>query len=126
MSGRPNTVIVSLPSEGYASVVRLVAAGFLARLGLNFEEIDDLQLALDLVLRSGPFADGQAVVRMTSEGGAVTFLVSGFEAGVLDRRLTEIVRDGIELGRVLMRLVDTVDARAETLTLRRAYGATAS
>jgi len=124
VSRHANVVSMSVPSQGYAPVLRLVAGGFVGALRFGFDAIDDLQLALELVLRSGVFGNGRAVVRLTSDEHGVTITVAGFERGTLGRRLEEVVGEDMELGRLLARLVDTVDAQDDTLTLRRAYEAT--
>lgn len=123
---RPDAVTISLPGATYTPVARLVAGGFVARLGLGFEAIDDLQLALELVLRARPFAGRRAVVSLASDADGITVVFSGFRDGSLDRLLAEVAGEGIELGRLLARLVDSADVGEETLTLRKAYEATLS
>ena len=49
-----DAVTIVLPREGYEKVVRLVAAGVVSRLGFGYETVDDVQLAIELVLRSVP------------------------------------------------------------------------
>ncbi len=51
-----DSVTITVPVDGYEKVVRLVSAGLASRLGFGFETVDDLQLAIELVLRSMPVA----------------------------------------------------------------------
>ena len=47
-----NAVSIALPVDGYVNVARLVTAGLGSQLEFGFEAIDDLQLAIELALRS--------------------------------------------------------------------------
>jgi len=74
-----NAVSISLPVEGFVNVARLVTAGFGSQLDLGFEAIDDLQLAIELALRSVPARDGSATVALSSDESGLTAIVTGAE-----------------------------------------------
>ena len=59
MAGPPSTnaVSIDLPVDGFVNVARLVTAGVGSQLEFGYEAIDDLQLAIELALRSVPVHD---------------------------------------------------------------------
>jgi hypothetical protein len=103
-----NAVSVALPVEGFVNVARLITAGFGSQLALGFEAIDDLQLAIELALRSVPARDGYATVELASDGAELTVTVTGSDRKALDRRFPDS-DDGLDLLSCLGRLVDSVD-----------------
>ena len=103
-----NAVSIALPVEGFVNVARLVTAGFGSQLELGFEAIDDVQLAIELALRSVPVRDGTATVALSSDESGLTVIVSGSEGAPLDRRFPDSA-DGLDLLSCLGRLVDHVD-----------------
>jgi hypothetical protein len=88
-------------------MVRLVVGGFVSRL-LGYESVDDVQLALEAVVRSLPVDGSHIRVSAASDGEWLTLAVAGFEAGAIEQRLDRVVNDGIELRTLLGRLVDSV------------------
>ena len=110
-------VTITLPIDGYEKVVRLVSAGLGSRLGFGFETVDDLQLAIELVLRSIPRRHGSATVRMTSDGRSLTIEIAPVEGLTLDQSLQPLDGAGVALGESLSRLVDSVDLRADPSTV---------
>jgi len=116
-----NAVSISLPVEGFVNVARLVTAGFGSQLELGFEAIDDVQLAIELALRSVPARDGTATVALSSDESGLTVIVTGSEGAPLDRRFPDGA-DGLDLLSCLGRLVDHVDFvddGAPTVVLRK-------
>jgi hypothetical protein len=103
-----NAVSITLPVDGFVNVARLVTAGFGSQLEFGFEAIDDLQLAIELALRSVPARDGHATVTLASDDMGLTVTVSGSEGRALDRRFGD-EDDGLDLLSCLGRLVDSVD-----------------
>jgi hypothetical protein len=103
-----NAVSIALPVEGFVNVARLITAGFGSQLALGFEAIDDLQLAIELALRSVPARDGYATVLLASDDAGLTVTVQGSEGRPVDRRLPD-GDEGLDLLSCLGRLVDTVD-----------------
>jgi hypothetical protein len=103
-------VTLTLPGDRrYIGIVRLFIGGLAARLDLGYDAMDDLQLALESVLRkSAPGAEITLEARI--EDGAVSILV-----GPLDRdplQADESRPDTLELERMLSALV----AGAESLS----------
>jgi hypothetical protein len=103
-----NAVSIVLPADGFVNVARLVAAGFGSQLSFGFEAIDDLQLAIELALRSVPALDGYATVSLEGDEGGLTVTVTGSEGRALHRRVAG-GEEGLDLLGCLARLVDSVD-----------------
>lgn len=118
-----NKATIVLPSQGFENVVRLVLAGYSSRLRLGYEALDDLQLAVELALRSLPLAGGRTTVTLERPGGELTVTIGPFVAASLERRLEELTPDGIDLAGLLQRLVDTLEANDGALVLRKRLGA---
>jgi hypothetical protein len=106
-----NAVSISLPVDGFVNVARLVTAGFGSQLEFGFEAIDDLQLAIELALRSVPVRDGYATVALASDEKGLTVTVSGSEGDPIDPRFPD-GGEGLDLLSCLVRLVDSVDVVA--------------
>ena len=99
---------IVLPVDGYVHVARLVTAGFGTQLEFGFEAIDDLQLAIELALRSVPADDGRATIQLASDESGLTVTVCGSEGRPVDRRFPD-GDEGLDLLSCLERLVDSVD-----------------
>jgi hypothetical protein len=96
--------VVEFPStDGFRGVGRLVLGGVAARFELPLDRVDDLLLAVDSVLLQGPVGDRVRVEADVSPTGLVVRL-SPFRPGRLE---------DAALVRVLARLVDAVDERAD-------------
>lgn len=108
MTDRSNAVSLAVPTGQYANVVRLVVGGFVSRL-LGFEAVDDVQLALEAVVRSMPVDGTHVRVSLANDGEWLTVAVVGFERREIESRLRRVVNDEIELGVLVERLVDTVE-----------------
>jgi hypothetical protein len=102
-----NTVSIALPVDGYVNVARLVTAGIGSQLEFGFEAIDDLQLAIELALRSVPAREGYATIELARDETGLTVTVSG-EGEPFDPRFPD-GREGLDLLSCLGRLVDSVD-----------------
>jgi len=118
-----NVVSLVIPKEGFTNVVRLVAAGFVSRLGFAFDAIDDLLLALELILRSVPFEGETASITLESNSNGLTLAVGRFDSSTLEREMHQVVRDGLEFARLLERLADDVELRNGSVVLHRGYEA---
>lgn len=103
-----NAVSITLPVDGYVNVARLVTAGFGAQLEFGFEAIDDLQLAIELALRSVTAQDGCATVALVRDETGLTVTVTGAEGEPVDPRFPD-AGEGLDLLSCLGRLVDSVD-----------------
>lgn len=87
--------------EDFRHVAHLVAGGLAARLDLTFEDLEDLQVAVDAVLGCRDDED-EVSVTFAVEADAVRTTVGPFPA----RSLSELDRDSSELG--LRRVLETV------------------
>lgn len=108
-----DSVTITVPVDGYEKIVRLVSAGLASRLGFGFESVDDLQLAIELVLRSVPARGGSATVRMTSDGRELAIAIAPVGSLTLEQSLQPLDGAGVGLGASLERLVDVVELRSE-------------
>jgi hypothetical protein len=108
-----DSVTITVPVDGYEKVVRLVSAGLASRLGFGFETVDDLQLAIELVLRSVPARKGSATVRMTSDSRSLSIEIWPAQGLRLEQSLQPLDGAGVALGESLTRLVDSVELRPD-------------
>jgi hypothetical protein len=105
---------VTLPGERYVGVARLVVAGVAARLDLRFEDVDDLQLALESVLRIVFDSSEQATVSVAVDDETVAVSIGPGGRELLEQPLADDApRESIDLRTVLAQLVDRVTTRAE-------------
>jgi hypothetical protein len=97
------TTVVFPAADGYRSVGRLVLGGVAARFELPIDRVDDLLLAVESLLMQGPVGDS---VRLEAEATSSGLLVrlGAFQSG-------QLADPGLR--RVLTRLVDTVEERAD-------------
>ena len=95
--------VVTIPREPTFSVVAdLVVGGIAARHELTLDVLDDLQLALDSLLRHGEDEDGDVTVEVRVVDGEMAAVVGP----VPDRTVAELERDaGSDIG--LRRLLET-------------------
>ena len=98
---------ITLPVDGFVHVARLVTAGFGSQLEFGFETIDDLQLAIELALRSVPPATAGRPSRSARTVGADGDRVR-FRRPPVDRRFPTAT-GASDLLSCLERLVDSVD-----------------
>lgn len=97
-------VTLTIPGERrFIGIARLFVGGLAARLDLAYETMDDLQLALESVLRKAELRDA-VTLEATVEGEAVSILV-GPLAGDPLQAVDGGRPDAIELGRLLAALV---------------------
>jgi hypothetical protein len=122
LSGRSNAVLLVVPSNGFEDVVRLVTGGFVARLALGLDAIDDMHLAIQVIARSIPVDGGQLRISLTSDSDWITVAVGAFEPGSAEQRLTTVVHDGLGLSALLERLVESIEIVAgptSTIVMRK-------
>jgi hypothetical protein len=103
-----DTITLTLPSEReFQRVAHLVLGGLAVRLNLTLEALEDLQLALDGLLDTGP-AEQEVTLNLSVLPGAIEASVGPFRAQSVQRKLDED-RDGMGLRRVLDTVVDRVE-----------------
>jgi len=90
-------VDLELPASSFGAVGRLVLAGMASRSGVTVEQIDELQLAFDTILRR-PLAGDALSIRMRPEPEALSvrlgpLLVAGDELDDFERVLSALVDD---------------------------------
>jgi anti-sigma regulatory factor (Ser/Thr protein kinase) len=102
------TLVLTLPNEErFLALIRLVVGGFASKLDLPYEQMDELQLAVETVLS-----------RAADHGVAVTLRVEAQEHGIsvsvrpVDEMALRDVhpdRGGLGLGQILSTLVHSVE-----------------
>jgi hypothetical protein len=107
MPGDP--VTLTLPVLGYENVARLVSGGLASRLDFGFEAVDDIQLAIELVLRSLPSRSGTVNISLIDREGSLSVVIGPVGDLSLDQRLRPLDGAGVDLGRSLSHLVDSVE-----------------
>jgi hypothetical protein len=126
VTSEENTVSIAVPSGTHTDVVRLVTAGFVSQIGFGFEAIDDVQLAIELVLHSLPTRDGRSTVTLTSGPSGLTASLSAFDEATLREHLRGGEEGALDLLAVIQRLVDSVEIVGGTdaaIVLRKRPGA---
>ncbi|HEX4521602.1 MAG TPA: hypothetical protein VH063_18655 [Gaiellaceae bacterium] len=108
-----DVVTIVLPREGYEKVARLVTAGVVSRLGFGYETVDDVQLAIELVLHAVTGENSTVTLRLSSDERELVVEIGGVGDLSLDQPLHPLDGAGVELGASLKRLVDTVELRKE-------------
>ena len=104
-----DAVSLTSPNERrFFAVPRLLVGGIAVRLNLPYEQLDDLQLAVESVLaRSSAFAEELTLRLSLSDGGVVLELGPLANGNLLDERRPD-AGGGLGLRRLLGTLVDDV------------------
>jgi hypothetical protein len=108
-----DVVTIVLPREGYEKVARLVTAGVVSRFGFGYETVDDVQLAIELVLHAVTGENEAVTLRLSSDGRELSVEIGGVGDLSLAQALHPLDGAGVELGASLARLVDSVELRKE-------------
>lgn len=103
------SVSLTVPVEGFADVARRVLGGVAGMADLDFEAVDDLQLALEVVLRSRVVVGDTARITIAGNPTGLTVRVAEVDATSARRRLHAEPGSRLALGDVLERVVDGVD-----------------
>jgi hypothetical protein len=106
-------IVITLPIDGYENVARLVAGGLASRLDFGFETVDDMQLAIELVLRSIPERGGSTSLTLMTDERSLVVAIAPIPGLTLEQPLRALDGGGMVLGSSLERLVDSVELRAE-------------
>jgi anti-sigma regulatory factor (Ser/Thr protein kinase) len=97
---------LTLPADdAFHSVAHLVLGGLAARLNLTFENLEDLELALDALLERTN--DGREItLRVVVDDGELRTIVGPFAS--VRNELEEGGKDSLNLGRILNAVCDSV------------------
>ena len=102
-------IALTLPRDRpFHGVAHLVVGGIAARLDVTLEDLEDLQLALDSLLRAHP-GRGEVTVRFKIEDDRITTVVGPFDDAALRRELEQAGSGTLSLRRVLDTVADSVD-----------------
>lgn len=104
-----NIVSVVLPAGRFSNVARMVTAGFLSPSDLGFDTVDDLQLAIEVILRSLRVSGDDVTLTLTRGADGYTVEIGAFDARTLESDLDSRSVQGIALGSFLARLVKHVE-----------------
>jgi anti-sigma regulatory factor (Ser/Thr protein kinase) len=108
-----DTIRLTIPHQPpYHGVALLVVGGLAARLDLSYENLEDLQLALENVLENGGYArEPQVTVELEVEDGSLAMTVGPLDGEAVKAALEEDGDDRISLGRLLATLVEDVQLK---------------
>ena len=97
------SVTLTVPAErGSIGIARLFVGGLAARVGLGFEAMDELQLALESVLMAATAGgEGELTLDARIESGSMSIVVGPFDRDPLGLRPQS---EGIALGRMIAAL----------------------
>ncbi len=109
-----DSITLSIPhAKPYHGVARLVVGGLAARLELSYEHLEDLQLALESVLDSEGFVDGEDVtVRLEVNPDSVVMGIGPIDPETVRHDLERETGAEISLSRLLSTLVEEVSIEA--------------
>jgi hypothetical protein len=100
-------IILTLPEQPvFHDVAHLVVGGLAVRLNLTFENLEDLQTALDGLL---PRVGGEVRVAVRLDDGALNVTVGPFACDPLKAELGRQDTEEVGLRRVLETVADTLD-----------------
>jgi hypothetical protein len=106
-------VSLSLPVDGFVDVARLVVGGAASQFTLGFEAIDDIQLAVETILRAGLIDGDRATLELRSDIESLTITVEPIKPEALDRPIVDADRKTIDPITLLRQLVDSAEPRHE-------------
>jgi hypothetical protein len=105
-------ITLTIPREQpFHEVAHLVLGGVAARLNLTFENIDDLETALDAVLER-TVRDGEITVKLSLDDGAIRATVGPLYDSVR-AELEQEPGDGMTLRRILDTVVDRYELNGD-------------
>jgi len=103
-------IVLTLPEhDEFRNVAHLVVGGLAVRLNLTFENLEDVQVALEGLLAR---AAGEVTVAVRLDDGGLAMRVGPFESAMLRRELED---DRAEVG--LRRVLETVSDGIQVLDL---------
>ncbi len=99
--------------SSYHGVALLVVGGLAARLDVSYEQLEDLQLALESVLENGDYArTSEVTVELEVQDGGLAMVVGPLDGGALKSDLEDESDDRLALGRLLGTLVEDVSVES--------------
>jgi hypothetical protein len=105
----PDAITLRVPAEPrFAAVVRLVVGGLAARLDLPYEQVDDLQLAVEAILARELHAGDMLTLEVDVDSALVALRLGPLEQAVREQLSEEEGPDVLALGRLLASLVEDV------------------
>ena len=105
-------IALTLPRDRpFHGVAHLVVGGIAARLDVTLEDLEDLQLALDSLLRAHA-GRGEVTVRFRIDDDRITTVIGPFEDAGLRNALGQTGTETLSLARVLDTVADSVDLAA--------------
>jgi hypothetical protein len=106
-------ITLTIPREQpFHEVAHLVLGGFAARLNLTFENLDDLETALEAVLERAS-TDGNVTVKLRLEEGTIHAAVGRLPVESLRSELERDTAGEVTLRRILETVVDDYDLDGE-------------
>jgi anti-sigma regulatory factor (Ser/Thr protein kinase) len=97
----------------YHGVALLVVGGLAARLDVSYEQLEDLQLALESVLENGGYArTSDVTVELDVQDGGLAMIVGPLDGAALKSDLEDERNDRLALGRLLGTLVEDVSVES--------------
>jgi serine/threonine-protein kinase RsbW len=108
---RTDEIRLTLPRDpDFFGVAHLVVGGLAVRLNLTYDELEDIELALDNLLERGESED-EVTVAVRLEDGALHARVGPFRSGTLGIELGEQSGQTFGLRRILDTVADDVRVR---------------
>ena len=114
-------ISLTLPADdAFRRVTHLVLGGFAGRLDVTYDNLEDLELALDALLERST-GDGDVTVRVRLEGGELCTVVGPLDAQVLGE-LEREAGSGIDLRRILDTTCDRIEVTGDSVELAKRLG----
>ncbi len=109
-----SAIKLKIPHQSsYHGVALLVVGGLAARLDVSYEQLEDLQLALESVLENGDYArTSEVTVELEVQDGGLAMVVGPLDGGALKSDLEDESDDRLALGRLLGTLVEDVSVES--------------
>jgi hypothetical protein len=111
LASTPDAITLTVPTERrFAAVVRLVVGGLAARLDLPYEQVDDLQLAVETILARDLPAGETFTLEVNVDNAVAALRLGPLEEAIRDQLEPEDGEraDELALGRLLASLVEEV------------------
>jgi anti-sigma regulatory factor (Ser/Thr protein kinase) len=97
----------------YHGVALLVVGGLAARLDVSYEQLEDLQLALESVLENGGYArNSEVTVELDVQDHNLVMIIGPLDGTALKSDLEDRRDDRLALGRLLGTLVEDVSVES--------------